>query len=173
MAVLSCRSCPGGPVLAVLSRQSYFSVLVLTDLPWQSCPVCDPLPAPTCLSVLPVPFCMSCSALSRFASSVLPVPLCLPGFSCPVLAVWFRWSHSGSPLLAVLFWLSYSGCPALAIMAVLFWPSCSGCPFSGCSVLAVLSWPSCPGSPVCPDDTVLQHGDMDMQHGQSAWIYSM
>jgi hypothetical protein len=36
-----------------------------------------------------------------------------------------------------------------------------------------LTWPFCSGSPVCPGDPALQHGDMDIQHGLSAWTYSM
>jgi hypothetical protein len=50
-----CLCCPGCPVLAVLSWQSYFCILVLTDLLWQFCLACH---------LLPSTFCLSCSACS-------------------------------------------------------------------------------------------------------------
>ncbi len=111
--------------------------------------------------LLPVPFCLSCSAsnpvlpflfcLPLPVFPILPVPICLSGSDLsfrfcvsgsafPVLPFLFWLSHAGCPFLAILFFLS---CPGYVILAVLCWEPCPGSSF-----LATLSWQSCSGSPV-------------------------
>ncbi len=93
-------------------------------------PACPVLSFLFCLSpsvfpVLPVPFCLSCSAcpvlsflfcLSRSVFPVLPVPFCLSYSACSVLSF-----CSACPVLSFLFCMSVlptrSGCPILSVLS--------------------------------------------------------
>ncbi len=60
-------------------------------------------PVPFYLPVLPVPFCLSCSAMY-----IYPVQFCLSCCGCPFLPVLLR-----LPVLTALFFLSFSAFPVL------------------------------------------------------------
>ncbi len=112
--------------------------------------------------VLPVPFCLSCSAFPFRLScsgwpvlSVLPVQFCrffLSSPVCLVLHVMLCLSYSACPVLAVLFCQSCSACPVLPVLflscsawpvlSVLFCISCSTC-----LILPFLLYLFCPGFP--------------------------
>jgi hypothetical protein len=84
---LACSACPVLRVpfvMAVMSWQSCFAILVLIERLWLFCPACNLLPALFRLSVLHVLFCLSWSACP-----VLPIPICLSYSACPTLPVLF------------------------------------------------------------------------------------
>ncbi len=171
--VISYQSFPGSPVLsaltwqprrAVLSWLSFPGILVQAISFCLSCSAFLVLPVLSACPVLPVLFCLSCSASPvlpvmfcpfcspcrvlpvPFCLSSLPVPFCLSGSACPVCL-----SCSAFPVLPVLFCLSFLpvpfclSCSAGPVLPVLFWLSCSAFP-----VLPVpfcLSYSSCPFLP--------------------------
>ncbi len=191
LAVLFCLSCSGCRLLSI-SFRLFFSVCpLLFVLPWLSLPS-SPIPSSPalaalsrqsfpdspvmavsfCLSVLPVPFWLTCSGCPVLAvlfwlccSAVL---FWLSSPFCSTLAVSSQQSCAHSPVLAILscnlilidlfrFWLYRFGCTVLAVLtwqsstSVLAWLSDPSCPvlatLPGQPVLAVMTWQPYPGSP--------------------------